>query len=486
MVRQHDTDSLDREKSPSLDFETAFPYVDLSLEDDIEDANRPSLMIPSPDRPSSIRSSSIRSSSIRPLSHRSGPFAIDHESDGRAKLCVFGSFLFLFCSAGFNGSLGTIQSYFNTNQLKSHTNSEIGWILGTYLFLACIPSFSYGSLLDRYGPRLLSAIGGIFSTATFLIMGQCKTYWQFMLCFGVFGSIGAGINCTVAVGVVGKLFVRRQGLAMGVAVTGASLGATIFPLVLRSTFENLGWVWSMRIVAIVIASSTSIGFLCFLPFDRLVVLTDNFDTFGNPGSAFNLSAWRSPSFIFVSCSIFLMEFVNCGVGGLLPTISAATGLTAQDGFSLLSVIGGTSCVSRLIIGILSDHLGGVNIMVGTMVPMTLLMSLIFAPCTTSGPTFLYAFAAFWGLLSGSFYTVAPMCISRTCDPKDFARYYGSTNLLVGVALLIANPLSGVMLEKAGVKPLAYLYLGIILAAGVSITVARGLVLGTFTTLRARI
>ncbi|KAF5543837.1 monocarboxylate transporter 2 [Fusarium mexicanum] len=473
MVRHHDTDSLGREKSPSIDFETAFPYVDLSLEDDIADANRPSLIVPSPDRPSSLR-----------------PFPINHESDWRAKLCVFGSFLFLFSSSGFSGSLGTIQSYFRTCQLKNYTNSEIGWILGTYLFLACIPSFLYGTILDRYGPRLLSAVGGIFSTVTFLIMGQCKTYWQFMLCFGVFGSIGAGINCTVAVGVVGKLFVRKQGLAMGIAVTGASLGATIFPFVLSSTFENLGWVWSMRIVAIVIASSTSIGFLCFLPFDRLVVLTDNFDTFGNLGSAFDLSAWKSSSFIFVSYSLFLLEFVNGGVGGLLPAISTSVGMTAQDGFMLLSVIGGTSCLSRLIIGILSDHIGGINIMVGTMVVMIILMSLIFAPCTTGSgpgaPTFLYIFATFWGFLSGCFYTVAPICIARTCDPKDFARYYGSTNLLVGVALLIGNPLSGVVLEKAGAQTLAYLYLGIIVAAAVSIIVARGLILGTFTKLSARI
>ncbi|KAF4417498.1 monocarboxylate transporter 2 [Fusarium acutatum] len=472
MVRQHDTDSLDLEKSPSrINFESAFPYVDLSLEDGIEDTNRPLPNMPSP---------------IRPLSHRSEPFVIDHESEWRAWLCVFGSFLFLVCSAGFNGSIGTIQSYFSTNQLKHNTNSQIGWILGVYLFLACIPSFLYGSLLDRYGPRLLSALGSILSTATFLIMGQCKTYWQFMFCFGVFGSIGTGINCTVAVGVVGKLFVRQRGLAMGVAVTGASLGATIFPLVLHSTFENLGWVWSMRIVAIVIASSTSIGFLCFLPFENLVLGTDNYDPFGNTGSAFNLSAWKSPSFIFVSCSIFLMEFVNCGIGGLLPAISASVGFTAQDGFILLSVIGGASCISRLIIGISSDRLGGINTMVGTMVLMALLMSTIFIPFTKSGRPLLYAFAAFWGLLSGSFYTVAPICVGKTCDPKDYARYFGSTNLLVGVALLIANPLSGVMLEKAGAKPLAFLYLSIIIAAVVSITVARGLVLGTFTMLRARI
>ncbi|KLO88633.1 monocarboxylate transporter 2 [Fusarium fujikuroi] len=471
MVRQHDTDSLDLGKSPSLDFESSFPYVDVSLQDGIAGTNRQAM-----DRPPSIR----------PLSYRSGSFVMDHESDWRAWLCVFGSFLFLVCSAGFNGSIGTLQSYFGDNQLKDNTNSQIGWIIGVYLFLACVPSFLYGSLLDRYGPRLLSALGGILSTATFLIMGQYKTYWQFMFCFGVFGSIGTGINCTVAIGVVGKLFVRRRGFAMGIAVTGASLGATIFPIILHSTFEHLGWTWSMRIVAIVIASSTSFGFLCFLPFERLVLGTDNYDPYANTGSVFDLSAWKSSSFFFVAFSMFLMEFVNCGIAGLLPAISTSAGFTAKDGFILLSVIGGTSCVSRLIMGRSSDRIGGMNAMVITMVLMVVLMSTIFFPFTTSGRPFFFAFAALWGILSGSFYTVAPICVGKTCAARDYARYYGSTNLLVGVSLLIANPLSALMLEKAGAKPLAFLYLGVTLAALVSIAVARGLVVGNFLVLMTKI
>ncbi|KAF5645122.1 monocarboxylate transporter 2 [Fusarium sp. NRRL 52700] len=471
MNRHHDTDSQDGRKSPSLNFEEAFPYVDISLEDGLEDTNGPP---------------PYRSSSMRTLSHRSDSIVIDHESDRGAWLCVFGSFLFLFCSSGFSGSIGTIQSYFSANQLKDFTNSQINWILGVYLFLACIPGFFYGYWLDRCGPRLLSAIGGVFSTATFLILAQCKFYWEFIACFSVFGSIGACINYTVAVGVVGKLFVRQQGLAMGIAVLGASLGATIFPLVLHSAFEKLGWVWTMRAVAIAMGSATSVGFLCFLPFKRFVEGTVNYGLFGRPSPVFDLSAWRSDRFILVSCSIFLMEFVNYGIGGLLPAISRTVGFTDRDGYILLAVIGGASCVSRLIMGYSSDRLGGINTMIGTIVLMALLTSAIFFPFTTSGRSLLYTFAVFWGLLLGSFYTVAPICVGKTCDAKDYARYYGSSNFLVGVALLIANPLSSLMLEKAGAKPLAFLYLGVILAAIISITVARGLLLGSFTTLRERI
>lgn len=79
-----------------------------------------------------------------------------------------------------------------------------------------------------------------------------------------------------------------------------------------------------------------------------------------------------------------------------------------------------------------------------------------------------------------------VCIPSAASEDKTNNFSGSTNFGVGLSLLIANPVSGIMLEKVGAKPLAFFYLGIVVLAGVSITVARGLLLSSFTTLRARI
>ncbi|KAF4995266.1 hypothetical protein FGRMN_5231 [Fusarium graminum] len=407
----------------------------------------------------------------------------DHESDFGAWSCVLGSLLFLIPSFGFMASIGTVQSYLSLNQLRDHSVSEVGWISGVYLFLSLVPTFFIGSLVDQHGPRVIGPVGGVFSIATFVLMAECKTYWQFMLCFGVFGSIGTSICCTTGVGVVGKLFVGRRGLAMGTAVMGTSLGSITFPLLLRSTFQTLGWAWSMRIVALVVGLVTTIGILCFLPFQRLVRSSpcdsDKQET-QETGSALDLSAWKNPSFAFVSCGIFLIEFVVFGIGGLLPTISTGAGFSAEDGYTLLAILGACSCTGRFTMGLLGDRLGGVNSMIGVMVLIIILMSIIFIPFSTTSAPLLYTFSALWGFCSGSFYTLSPICTGKTCEPKDYARYY------VGIALLIANPVSGIMLEKLGPQPLACFYLAIVVLAGVSFVVARGLLLGSFNILRARI
>ncbi|KAJ4316006.1 hypothetical protein N0V84_008070 [Fusarium piperis] len=405
----------------------------------------------------------------------------DIEGDLGAWACVLGSLLFLIPSFGFMASIGTVQSYLSLNQLSDYSVSQVGWISGLYLFLSLIFNFQIGSILDRYGPRVLSPVGGVFSTATFLLLAECKTYWQFMLCFGVFGSIGTGIDCTTAIGVVGKLFVRRRGLAIGTAVLGTSLGSIIFPLLLRSTFQSLGWAWSMRIVALVVGIVSTLGVICYLPFERLVAANSTSTKADSQGFSLDLSAWRNPTFVFVSCGVFLIEFVVFGIGGLLPTISIGAGFTAEDGYTLLSILGACSCIGRFSMGFIGDRFGALNSMLAVMILTIVFMATIFIPFSTTSAPLLYTFSALWGYCSGSFYALSPVCTGKTCEPKDYARYYGSTNFSVGIALLLANPLSGIMLEKLGAQPLACFYLAIVFVAGVSFIVARGLLIGNFTT-----
>jgi predicted MFS family arabinose efflux permease len=118
-----------------------------------------------------------------------------------------------------------------------------------------------------------------------------------------------------------------------------------------------------------------------------------------------------------------MEFVNFGIGGLLPTVSTGAGCTVQDGYTLLAILGGCWCISRFTMGLLSDRLSGINSMVGTMVLIIVLMSTIFIPFTTTSATLLYVFSALWGLFSGSFYALSPVSVGKTYEPRDYARYY---------------------------------------------------------------
>ncbi|KAG5802789.1 hypothetical protein H9Q74_012360 [Fusarium xylarioides] len=408
----------------------------------------------------------------------------DIESDIDARLCVFASMLFLISSYGFMNSLGTIQSHLTLNQLNNYSVSQVGWISGTYLFLSLIFNFQIGSILDRYGPQILGPIAAAFSTVTFLLLAECTQYWHFILCLGLFGSIGSGIGAVTAIGVIGKLFTRRRGLAMGIAVMGTSLGGIIYPMMLRATFGKLGWAWSMRLVALVIACITSLGVVCYLPLRRL---TESQQTVQKPQSfSLDLSAFKSLSFVVTALGICMVEFVNYGISGLLPTIARGAGFSTEDGYTLLSILGACSCLGRFSVGFVGDKVGPFNAMITTMLVILVFISSIFIPFSTTSAPLMYTFTALWGYCSGSFYVLSPLCTGKTCEPQDYARYFGSTNMCVAVALLLANPLSGILLEKLGAQLLGCFYLAIIVLAAIFFITGRSLLLGKWLVLRRRL
>jgi len=351
----------------------------------------------------------------------------DVEKTVSAWICVLGSFLALIPTfgrsitysnsrllvddmtdygPGFMNSLGTVQTYLSMNQLHDYSEGEVGWISGLFLFLSLILNVQVGPMVDVHGPNIIGPVGAVLYVAMFLLMAECRSYWHFMLCLGVFGSIGAAMTMVVAIAIVGKLFVRKRGLAMGITLAGSSIGAVIFPIILRSTYPSLGWQWSMRIMAFISAGLLVPAILCFTTFNKIYKSSTN----GQPSpksSTLNLTAFQSPAFCFVTAGIFMFEFVIFSISGLLPSISTRVGFTAENGYTLLSIVGAASTFGRVIPGIIGDKYGHFNVLLATLVFTITFMGALLVPFGTKSATALYAWSAIWGFGSGSFLSITP-------------------------------------------------------------------------------
>ncbi|KAG9502613.1 hypothetical protein J7337_005443 [Fusarium musae] len=390
----------------------------------------------------------------------------DVEKTASAWICVLGSFLALIPTFGFMNSLGTVQTYLSMNQLHDYSEGEVGWISGLFLFLSLILNVQVGPMVDVHGPNIIGPVGAVLYVAMFLLMAECRNYWHFMLCLGVFGSIGAAMTMVVAIAIVGKLFVRKRGLAMGITLAGSSIGAVIFPIILRSTYPSLGWQWSMRIMAFISAGLLVPAILCFTTFNKIYKSSTN----GQPSpksSTLNLAAFQSPAFCFVTAGIFMFEFVIFSISGLLPSISTRVGFTAENGYTLLSIVGAASTFGRVIPGIIGDKLGHFNVLLATLVFTIIFMGALLVPFGTKSATALYAWSAIWGFGSGSFLSITP----------------GMMNFVTAFALLIALPTSGAMLENMGPQALAGLFTGMTAVGGACYFAARALLIGKWLSLR---
>ena len=354
-------------------------------------------------------------------------------------------------------TIGTVQSYLQLNQLGGYSTGDVGWITGIHLFLSYCFTIQIGPICDHDGPMVVGPIGVAITIISFLLAAECKVYWQFMLCFGVLVALGGAITATSAMSAIAKLFVRRRGLAIGLTLTGSTTGSIIFPMMLRSTLPALGWQWSMRLLAFVIAGLTIPGLFCFLPYRRLVArLPDQQRLLKRSEAVLDFSAFRSPSFTFICAGSFLLEFAIYGIAGLLPSIAISSGLNSEDGYTLITVLSACSFFGRALPGLMADFFGPFNVLLAINAFTIVCMATLFIPFAGKSRALLYAFAGLWGFGSGCFFAMplgsscrprqhrqakcwhahdtmaddifpGAVCMGRTCTAKNYGRFYGENN-----------------------------------------------------------
>jgi MFS family permease len=244
-----------------------------------------------------------------------------------------------------------------------------------------------------------------------------------MLTIAVWGSLGAGIISTIGVAVIGKWFVQRRGLAMGIALCGSSTGGIVMPLMLRSLLPSVGWAWSIRALAFMNAAVMIAGSICLqqpLPQQNSVVSEER----RRKRIALNFMALTSKTFTLITLGIFALEFAVFGVFGLLPTYVTAANFPSSTGYVLLAIANGTSTFGRLLPGLAGDYFGHFNVLVCMILCTAAFTGAILVPFGSTSLKALYVFSALWGFGSGSFISLTPVCMGKTCETEDYGRYYG--------------------------------------------------------------
>jgi MFS family permease len=125
---------------------------------------------------------------------------------------------------------------------------EFGWSRGALSGAFALYAFGYsglsvasGHLTDRWGPRAVIAIGGVFLGAGWVAMSATSAIWHPYVFYGVVAAIGmstANVPCTAT---VARWFVRRRGLTTGLASAGGSFGAFCLPPIAQLLVSGVGW-----------------------------------------------------------------------------------------------------------------------------------------------------------------------------------------------------------------------------------------------------
>lgn len=171
----------------------------------------------------------------------------------RAWLLVVFGFLALALAFSARASLGLVMPVWD---------AELGWSrsfvsgagAAALIVMAGVAPFA-GRIADRRGPRAALVLGlGALALGCALVAAT-GSRWMFLAAFSVVSAIGFGIVATHVVSTaVARSFARNQGLAIGIATSGATAGQFVIVPLVASVLAVAGWRWSFAALAIAAAA----------------------------------------------------------------------------------------------------------------------------------------------------------------------------------------------------------------------------------------
>ena len=229
-----------------------------------------------------------------------------------------------------------------------------------------------GYLVDRFGPRRMMLIGVTLMGTGYILMSLTTSLFTFLivfLCVISFGmSIGVRVPATVA---PANWFIKKRGLAMGIALSGSGFGGVFIPM-LGFLIAATGWrqtavltgvaVWILGIPLAMVMRKRPEDY-GLMPDGIQVTPQNGSDASARDGgivlrqedSDFTLmEALKNPIFWLLAIAFGMRQFTIGAVSLHLVPFFVDTGLGLEAAAAILAVVTLTSVLGRVGFGFLAD------------------------------------------------------------------------------------------------------------------------------------
>ncbi|KAI3325466.1 MFS general substrate transporter [Xylariaceae sp. AK1471] len=317
---------------------------------------------------------------------------------------VMMGFFVLFSTWGYANSFGAYQTYYTETLPQSP--STISWIGGIQIWLSLTVGAFSGRLLDAGFFLPTFFVGAVIQVLGIFLMSISTQYWQLFLTQGVLSGIGAGIYFTPTISIVNTYFDKRRGLAVGLATTGNSAGGIVYPLIVRELIPKLGFAWTTRVIGFLNLSLLSLAFAFMRP--RLPPRTS--------GPLLELAAFKDPKYTGFLVGAFFIFWANYYTYYYIGSYGTqALNLPYSSASVLVIIINGVGLPFRILVPIVSDRFGNLNVIVPLMFIWAIVSFTWLAVHDISG---YYAFTVVYGIVSASFQCLFPSTIARITPRLD--------------------------------------------------------------------
>lgn len=324
-------------------------------------------------------------------------------------------------------------------------------------FLAlAFASMAWGSLSDRFGPRIICLTGSVILVASLLLAAEATSLLAFQLVFGVL--IGAAVAAIFApmMACVTGWFDTHRSLAVSLVSAGMGLAPmTMSPFAAWLIETNHDWRLSLQIIALLCA-------VVMIPVSLLVRrppaleaahITQSPNDEAQAGMTVR-EVLKSPQFII----LLLTNFFCCAThsGPIIHTVSYAVtcGIPLIAAVSIYSLEGLAGMGGRIGFGVVGDKFGAKRVLVvGLLLQAFGALAYVFAGSLTT----FYVVAAIFGFIYAGIMPLYAVLARENFPLRMMGTVIGGT-AMAGSLGMATGPVAGGLIYDA-LASYAWLYIG---------------------------
>jgi OFA family oxalate/formate antiporter-like MFS transporter len=332
-----------------------------------------------------------------------------------------------------------------------------------------------GRLTDKYGPRYLVFGCGVMICIGCYLMSRVQSLWQVYAIYLIPMLLGNACGYLPIVANLSRWFGSRfRGMAIGIGVSGFTIGGSIGPMMIQSLISSYGWRQAyvlMGLIFIIVLGIIS-QFMKRSPQAMgLTLLGEETLPAYEPQSSVAESSLDS---VYASSSVEGLSFIEAvktfrfwifSFIGIIYTFTWMSmiqhlaphatdiGIPAMTAAGIVSIIAIGGIFGKLVFGVVVGWTGARKAICGCLVIFTLpQLLLIFS----AGSWALYVFAMIFGFAYGGMVTLTNVGTSEFFGIKSIGTILAVYYYVTGIGVLIGPSLFGFIFDITGGYRLAFI------------------------------
>merc|ERR1719244_799343 len=313
-------------------------------------------------------------------------------------------------------------------------------------------------LVEKFGTRLVCISGAVVSAFGFFAATFAPSVPVLTLLYGLVGGAGLGLMYIPAQVAVGYYFDKKRALATGIITCGSGAGTFILAPLAATLLNSYGWEGATRIFAGLCFQCAVCGMVMRpLPRRPTPPSEDKEET----GCKSALTSAFSPQ-LFTNIPFVLQALSNLfATQGLyipymyLPGLAVAQGIRTVDASFLISIVGISNTLGRIMTGGFTD-LTGVSPLIITTVALGLggVSSALMTACSSYFSFVLVS--VMFGVTLSAWCAVTSPSVVEVLGLDLLTMGFGAVTFVRGCAALTGPPMAGFIADASG-NPLYAFY-----------------------------